>query len=106
MRHGHDGQRVGDATGGGADNGGGGGGPTQLAFRAKPYFDTQIHPEPGLGARNITTVEGGKAILVCTVKNLGPNRTVSHATLSTPQGNEFSDDSMVNYLPTVPKFNF
>ena len=46
-------------------------------FRHKPFFDTQIHQETGLGARNVTTVEGGKATLVCTVKNLGANRTVS-----------------------------
>ena len=44
----------------------------------KPYFDVSIvDDKTGLGNRNVTTVEGGRATLACTVKNLGPNRTVS-----------------------------
>jgi len=42
-----------------------------------PYF----HPNPfdeetGLGGRNVTAVEGGKALLTCVVGNLGENLTV------------------------------
>ena len=44
----------------------------------KPFFDVSIvDDKTGLGNRNVTTVEGGRATLACTVKNLGPNRTVS-----------------------------
>ena len=43
----------------------------------KPFFDVSIvDDKTGLGNRNVTTVEGGRATLACTVKNLGPNRTV------------------------------
>lgn len=43
----------------------------------QPYFDRLIDPETGQGSRNVTTVEGGTAILLCTVRHLGPNDTVS-----------------------------
>ena len=48
-------------------------------LRPKPFFDTRIDKETGLGARNITTVEGGRAIFVCRIRHLGYNRTVSWA---------------------------
>ena len=46
-------------------------------LRPKPYFDTRINKETGLGARNITTVEGGRAIFICRIRHLGFNNTVS-----------------------------
>jgi len=46
-------------------------------IRPKPYFETRIDKETGLGARNITTVEGGRAIFICRIRHLGHNRTVS-----------------------------
>ena len=45
--------------------------------RPKPYFDIRIDKDTGYGGRNITTVEGGRAVLICRIRNLGPNRTVS-----------------------------
>ena len=42
-----------------------------------PYFEAQPDPETGFPTRNFTTVEGGKATLICTVRNLGENNTVS-----------------------------
>ena len=45
-------------------------------IRPKPYFETRIDKETGLGARNITTVEGGRAIFICRIRHLGHNRTV------------------------------
>ncbi len=53
--------------------GGGGGG----RLPQEPYFDNFIEPETGLGRRNVTTVEGGRAVLLCTVRHLGENRTVN-----------------------------
>ena len=50
---------------------------TPELLRPKPFFDTRIDKETGLGARNITTVEGGRAIFVCRIRHLGYNRTVS-----------------------------
>ena len=52
-------------------------------LRPKPFFDTRIDKETGLGARNITTVEGGRAIFVCRIRHLGFNRTVSGACVIT-----------------------
>ena len=46
-------------------------------LRPKPYFDTRIDKETGFGARNITTVEGGRAIFICRIRHLGYNNTVS-----------------------------
>ena len=46
-------------------------------LRPKPYFDTRIDKESGFGARNITTVEGGRAIFICRIRHLGYNNTVS-----------------------------
>ena len=37
-------------------------------LRPKPYFDTRIDKETGFGARNITTVEGGRAIFICRIR--------------------------------------
>ena len=41
-----------------------------------PFFDTLIDPDTGQGGRNVTTAEGGKALLFCTIRNLGDNNTV------------------------------
>ena len=46
-------------------------------LRSKPYFDLRVDKDTGYGARNITTVEGGRAVLICTIRNLGSNKTVS-----------------------------
>ena len=43
----------------------------------EPFFETVHDPETGHGGRNITTAEGGKAILLCTIRHLGNNNTVS-----------------------------
>ena len=48
-------------------------------LRPNPYFETRVDKETGLGARNITTVEGGRAIFLCRLRHLGHNRTVSYA---------------------------
>ena len=42
----------------------------------QPFFETIQDPETGLGGRNVTTAEGGKAILLCTIRHLGENNTV------------------------------
>ena len=47
----------------------------------EPYFDNFIDPETGLGRRNVTTVEGGRAVLLCTIRHLGQNNTVSTYTV-------------------------
>jgi len=43
----------------------------------QPFFETRQDPETGLGGRNVTTAEGGKAILLCRIRHLGENNTVS-----------------------------
>ena len=43
----------------------------------QPFFDTLIDPDTGQGGRNVTTAEGGKALLFCTIRSLGDNNTVS-----------------------------
>ena len=42
----------------------------------KPYFEIVQNPKTGQGGRNVTTAEGGKAILLCTVRHLEDNYTV------------------------------
>lgn len=43
----------------------------------KPFFEhSPFDPQTGKGGRNLTTVEGGRVVLTCTVRNLGTNRTV------------------------------
>ena len=34
-------------------------------------------PKTGIGGRNVTTAEGGTALLMCSIKHLGDNNTVS-----------------------------
>jgi len=53
-------------------------GPKVLSQMKEPYFETQSDLETGIPTRNIMAVEGGKAVFVCTVRNLGENNTVSH----------------------------
>lgn len=43
----------------------------------QPFFDTMIDPDTGQGGRNVTTAEGGKSLLFCTIRHLGKNNTVS-----------------------------
>ncbi len=44
----------------------------------RPFFEqVPLDPETGMGGRNITAVEGGRAILTCVVRHLGANSTVS-----------------------------
>ena len=42
----------------------------------QPFFDTMIDPDTGQGGRNVTTAEGGKSLLFCTIRHLGKNNTV------------------------------
>jgi len=53
------------------------GGHGQGGLQQGPFFDTLIDPDTGQGGRNVTTAEGGKALLFCTIRNLGDNNTVS-----------------------------
>ena len=46
------------------------------AVHKKPYFEIVQNPKTGQGGRNVTTAEGGKAILLCTVRHLEDNYTV------------------------------
>ena len=43
----------------------------------KPFFENVFDPKTGIGGRNITTAEGGTALLMCSIKHLGDNNTVS-----------------------------
>ena len=52
------------------------GGHGQGGLQQGPFFDTLIDPDTGQGGRNVTTAEGGKALLFCTIRNLGDNNTV------------------------------
>ena len=45
------------------------------------FFRTQSDHETGFATRNVMAVEGGKATLICTVRNLGENNTVSFVNL-------------------------
>ena len=47
----------------------------------QPFFDTMIDPDTGQGGRNVTTAEGGKSLLFCTIRHLGKNNTVRLKTL-------------------------
>ena len=49
----------------------------------QPFFETRQDPETGLGGRNVTTAEGGKAILLCRIRHLGENNTVRVTILGT-----------------------
>ncbi len=63
-----------DGGGGGKRHRGGGGGGHP---GNKPFFETvPFDEETGEGGRNVTAVEGGRAVLVCVVRNLGQNMTV------------------------------
>ena len=43
-----------------------------------PYFEhIPYDAQTGEGGRNLTTVEGGRAVLACVIRNLGRNSTVS-----------------------------
>ena len=43
----------------------------------RPFFEpVPFDEESGEGGRNVTTVEGGRAVLACVVRNLGENMTV------------------------------
>jgi hypothetical protein len=53
-------------------------GETISSSSNRPFFEhIPYDPQTGEGGRNFTTVEGGKAVLTCIVRNLGRNRTVS-----------------------------
>ena len=51
----------------------------------QPFFDTMVDPDTGQGGRNVTVAEGGKAVLLCTIRNLDNNNTVIAALLLTFQ---------------------
>ena len=68
--------------------GGNGGGPY---FEHLPY-DAQT----GEGGRNLTTVEGGRAVLTCVIRNLERNSTVSE---STAPARTHTADTEDNILP-------
>ena len=51
-------------------------------LKPEPFFETVQDPETGHGGRNITTAEGGKAVLLCTIRHLGKNNTVRNVVVN------------------------